>query len=141
MQSKQAVLKTFQTFKTSIPMMIGILLLINLINPLLQNFYTKFFIGNFLIDPFIGALGGSFAFGMPITSYVAGGELLNNGVSLLAVTAFIMSWTTVGFFMLPLEMNLLGKKFALTRNLINFIFLYTTFETSKIKKLLFPYML
>ena len=75
-----------------------------------------------MIDPLFGALGGSFAFGMPITSYILGGEFLNKGVGLLAVTAFIMSWTTVGIFMLPLEINSLGKKFALVRNSINFIF-------------------
>ena len=43
------------------------------------------------------------------------------GVSLLAVTAFILTWTTVGVSMLPLEMKFLGKKFALLRNRINFI--------------------
>ncbi len=122
MKHKQALLKTAQNFKTSIPMIIGILLLINLINPFLQNFYTKIFTNNFIIDPFIGALSGSFAFGIPLISYIIGGELLNKGISLLAVTAFIISWSTVGFFMLPLEISMLGKKFAIIRNLINFIF-------------------
>lgn len=121
MQYKQATIKTLQSFKTSIPMIIGIFLLINLLNPFIQNYYTNF-TGNFFLDPIIGALGGSFAFGIPITSYIIGGEFLNKGVGLLAVTAFILSWSTVGFFMLPLEINALGKKFAIVRNLINFVF-------------------
>ena len=103
-------------------MIIGVLLLINLLNPLLQRFYGNIFTGNYFFDPLLGALAGSISFGIPITSYIAGGELLDAGVSLLAVTAFIMAWTTVGFAMLPLEIMYLGKKFSLTRNSLNFIF-------------------
>lgn len=43
-------------------------------------------------------------------------------MSLLAVTAFIMAWTTVGVAMLPLEATFLGKRFAVLRNVINFVF-------------------
>ncbi|MBT3312741.1 MAG: hypothetical protein HN379_12190, partial [Desulfobacteraceae bacterium] len=45
-----------------------------------------------------------------------------DGVSLLAVTAFIMAWTTVGLAMLPLEATFFGKRFAIIRNTINFFF-------------------
>lgn len=103
-------------------MVIGVLLLVNLLNPLLKGFYPKVFTGNYLIDPVLGALGGSISFGIPLTSYVAGGELLAEGVSLLAVTAFLLAWTTVGLAMLPLEIVYLGKKFAIWRNIINFFF-------------------
>jgi len=67
-------------------------------------------------------LAGSISFGIPVTSYIIGGELLKEGVSLLAVTAFILAWSTVGIAMLPLEISFLGKKFAIIRNVINFIF-------------------
>jgi hypothetical protein len=121
---KQAVIKTWQSFKGSIPMIIGILMLVNLINPLFKNYYVKVFTGNYFLDPLIGGLAGSISFGIPITSYIAGGELLNGGVSLLAVTAFIMAWTTVGFIWIPLEGQYLGRKFALSRNLVNFVFTF-----------------
>lgn len=103
-------------------MVIGVLLLVNLLNPLLNNFYPKVFTNNYFLDPFLGAIGGSISFGIPLTSYVAGGELLSQGVSLLAVTAFLLAWTTVGLAMLPLEIMYLGKKFAIWRNIINFFF-------------------
>jgi hypothetical protein len=93
---------------------------ISLVNPLLQNYYTTVFTDNYFLDPIIGAIIGSISFGIPIISYVTGEELLNNGVSLLAVTAFILAWTTVGIVMLPLESSTLGKKFAISRNLLNF---------------------
>ena len=122
MQIKQSIKKTIKIFKTALPIMVGMLLLINLLNVFLKDYYSKVFTGNVLLDPFIGALLGSASFGIPVTSYIVGGELLLEGVSLLAVTAFIMAWTTVGLAMLPLEASFLGKRFALTRNIVNFIF-------------------
>jgi hypothetical protein len=122
MQIKQSIKKTIQVFKTALPIMVGMLLLINLLNVFLKDYYSKVFTGNVLLDPFIGSLLGSVSFGIPVTSYIVGGELLLEGVSLLAVTAFIMAWTTVGLAMLPLEASFLGKRFALTRNIVNFIF-------------------
>lgn len=112
--------KTINNMRTAFPMIIGVLLLVNLINPLLGNFYPRIFTGNYLLDPLMGALGGSVSFGIPLTSYIAGGELLDGGVSLLAVSAFILAWTTVGLAMLPIEIIYLGKRFAIWRNVINF---------------------
>jgi uncharacterized membrane protein YraQ (UPF0718 family) len=109
-------------FKTALPILLGVLLLINLLDPLLQSRYRQWFTGDYLADTLIGALAGSISFGIPITSYIVGGELLAKGVSLLAVTAFIMTWTTVGLVMLPLEASFLGRKFALVRNALNFFF-------------------
>jgi hypothetical protein len=41
-------------------------------------------------------------------------------ISLVAVTAFLVSWVTVGSIQLPAEMIMLGKRFAIYRNLICF---------------------
>ncbi len=120
MELRQSFLKSVQVMKTALPMMVGILLLINLIKQYTQDYYTTIFSGNPLIDPLIGALAGSIYFGTPITSYIVGGELLTEGISLMAIAAFIMAWTTVGIAMLPLEAKYLGKKFAMIRNITNF---------------------
>ena len=70
---------------------------------------------------FIGSFIGSISAGNPITSYIFGGELLSQGISLLAVTAFIVAWVTVGFIQLPAESIILGRKFAILRNLSAFV--------------------
>lgn len=101
--------------------MLGILMLVNFLNPLLAQYYSKIFTGSYIIDPFIGAVAGTLSFGIPVVSYVTGGEMLQQGVSLIAVTAFIISWSTVYFVMLPLEISNLGKKFAIVRNSMNFV--------------------
>lgn len=119
---KELFIKTLKNIASAIPVIFGVLLLVNLINPMLGDVYTKIFTGNYIVDPIIGALAGSISFGIPITSYVVGGELLSGGVSLLAVAAFIMTWTTVGVVMLPLEGKYLGHRFAVARNVVNFLF-------------------
>lgn len=119
---KQAFIKTINNFRVALPMIIGIFLLVNLLSLVLEGQYSEVFTGNWLLDPLLGAGIGSVSFGMPLTSYIVGGELLIQGVSLVAVTAFILAWTTVGVLMLPLEAKFLGKRFAITRNIINFFF-------------------
>ena len=74
-----------------------------------------------IIDTLIGALAGSIAGGNPVTSFIIGGELMSQGVSMLAITAFIVAWVTVGVIQLPAEALMLGKRFALLRNVISFI--------------------
>jgi uncharacterized membrane protein YraQ (UPF0718 family) len=122
MKLKQSIIKAGKSWRQMIPILIGVLLLANLLNEVSQKYYAVIFTGNYLKDTFIGALMGSFSFGMALTSYVIGGEFLQKGVSLLAVTAFVMTWTTVGIAMLPLEAKMLGTKFAIWRNILNFIF-------------------
>lgn len=106
-----------------IPQIIGILLLVSLLlTAIPPEWYGIIFSGRPLADPVAGAAMGSVAAGNPVTSYVIGGELLNSGISLTAVTAFIIAWVTVGVIQLPVEMNILGKRFAIARNLCGFIF-------------------
>jgi uncharacterized membrane protein YraQ (UPF0718 family) len=69
-----------------------------------------------VIDVALGTALGSISTGNAITSYILGGELLAQGVSLLAVTAFIVAWVTVGVVQFPAEASILGRRFALVRN-------------------------
>lgn len=122
MKLKQAIKKSLNSYKTALPIIVAVLLLVALINEFFQGGYSSLFGHSSLIDTFIGAIAGSISFGIPLTSYIVGGELLDSGVSLAAITAFILSWTTVGVVMLPLEAKFLGWRFAAIRNGINFVF-------------------
>ncbi len=119
---KNAFARTLNNFKQIIPVFLGVLLLLSfVIVAVPKTFYSNIFSGNKFVDPVIGALLGSVSAGNPITSYILGGELLEQGVSLLAVTAFMLAWVTVGIIQLPAESLMLGKKFAIIRNILSFI--------------------
>lgn len=83
---------------------------------------SEFLGGGFFTDGLVGAGIGSISIGNPLVSYVLGGELLDQGVSLMAVTALLVSWVTVGSIQLPAEIQSFGSRFALLRNGISFLF-------------------
>jgi len=120
---KESIFKAGKGLWNTFPVLLGVILLISFISVLIpKSFYSFLFSGNFFVDPLVGSILGSILAGNPITSYVIGGELLKSGVSLIAVTAFLVSWVTVGLVQLPAESILLGKKFAITRNISAFLF-------------------
>lgn len=118
---KQAGVQTLNAVKMSFPTLVGILLLTSfMITVIPDTLYTQVFFGNNVIDAFVGAIAGSIAAGNPMTSYIIGGELVNNDVSMIAVTAFILTWVTVGTIQLPAEIVMMGKRFAVARNVVSF---------------------
>ena len=118
---KQAFFNTTRAFKKSIPILMGVLMLLALADVLIpKQAYRLICSGNWFFDPLAGAVFGSISGGNPLTSYIIGGELRNEGVSMLAITAFIVSWVTVGIIQLPAEGLMLGKRFAIIRNAVSF---------------------
>ena len=119
----QSAQKAIKGLWIAFPMILGTILLVSLISAIVpKSFYVSVFSKNFFLDSFIGSLIGSISAGNPITSYIFGGEMLSQGVGLVAVTAFLVSWVTVGLIQLPAESTILGKKFAILRNIVAFIF-------------------
>jgi len=118
----QVYQKTQKIIIITLPLVIGVVLLISLLMPLLKSdWLIKLFQKNILIDSLIGSVIGSLAAGNPITSYILAGEFTNLGISLAAIVAFILSWVTVGLVQLPAEVMMLGKRFAILRNILSFI--------------------
>lgn len=113
--------KTAYTFLNVLPIIIGMLLLTSLaLAAFPEAISAKLFGRGELLDAVVGAVVGGIAAGHPLASYIVGGELLATGVSLIAVAALIVSWVTVGVVQLPAEGLLLGRRFAIYRNLICF---------------------
>jgi hypothetical protein len=114
--------KTVRGFFSLLPIVLGMLLVTSLAMTLFAGHITGALFGHgFLVDTVIGALIGSVALGHPSASYILGGELLAAGVELGAVTAFLVTWVTVGITHLPAESLLLGRRFAVLRNVIAFV--------------------
>ena len=120
---KKAALSAGKSLYKTLPILTGAVLLISLasaISP--KSVFSHLLNRNLFLDPVLSALLGSISAGNPITSYVLGGEFLKMGISLVAVTSFLVTWVTVGLVQLPAEIFMFGKKFAITRNILSFVF-------------------
>lgn len=117
-----ALRSSAKQFTNLLPILVGVVLLIGLFNAFIsKELLSSIFTGNTALDTLWGACFGSILAGNPINSYVLGGELLEYGVSLFAVTALIIAWVTVGLVQLPAEIAALGRRFALVRSGISFV--------------------
>lgn len=125
MQNKtlvHSIIKSAKSFSKVIPMLVGVILLMGLFQTFItQEMIVSIFSGNPFSDTLLGTITGGVSVGTPVVSYVISGELLSSGVSLYAVTAFILSWVSLGVVQLPLEFELFGKRFTILRNLFSFV--------------------
>jgi len=118
----RAIGNSLRQFAALLPVMVGVVLLVGLVNAFVSKaVLASILSGNAALDTFWGACFGSILAGNPINSYIIGGQLLEQGVSLFAVTALMVTWVTVGVVQLPAEMAALGKRFAVLRNAICFV--------------------
>ncbi len=115
---KQAVL----SFTSMMPMILSIVGLMGLFQAMVsRELLASLFTGDPVKDTLIGTVAGGIAVGQALVSYILGGELLEQGISIYAVTAFILAWVTLGIVQLPLEAEVLGLRFTIYRNILAFI--------------------
>lgn len=124
--NKENLRKSFKiTLKSLSQMMMlffGVLLLVSFVNSVITpEDFKLFFTGNIWLDSIKGSLVGSVVAGNPANSYIISNSLLENGIVLSAVVAFLISWVTVGFVNLPLESKYFGWKLAICRNIVNIV--------------------
>jgi len=117
-----AIRNSVNQFAGMLPAFVGVVLLIGLFHTFAsKDFLAPIFSGNVALDTLRSASFGSILAGNPINSYIIAGELLKYGLSLVAVTALIITWVTVGLIQLPAEIAALGTKFAILRNVVSFV--------------------
>ena len=120
---KKALINAFKTLYTIAPMILAVIGLVGLFQTYVTpEMLQSLFSGSPLYDTCIGTFVGGVSVGQPFLSYIIGGELLKEGISLYAVTAFILSFVTLGLVQLPLEYSLFGLRFTLVRNLLSLLF-------------------
>ena len=114
----RAACKALRHMKMLLPVLVGVILLIGLFKTFVSEAWIQsIFTGHTFIDSVFGAVFGSILAGNPVNSYVIGRGLLDVNVSLVGVTAFILTWVTVGLVQLPAEWAALGARFSLARAL------------------------
>ncbi len=117
-----ALRKSFFTFLNILPIILGMLLLTSLVIEWFpEQLYAGLFGNGDVLDSLLAAAVGSIAIGHPLASYLLGGEVLEGGVGLTAVTALLVTWVTVGIIQIPAEALMLGTRFAIYRNIVSLL--------------------
>jgi predicted Fe-Mo cluster-binding NifX family protein len=113
-----AIRSAFAQIKNLAPSLIAVIFLTGLFSTFIsEDFLTSIFSGSMCLDSIWGAAMGSLFAGNPVNSFIIGAQMLEMGVSVIAVTSFICSWVTVGLIQFPAESTALGWRFAVLRNL------------------------
>lgn len=123
--------KTITSMKKSSGMMkhmigeiVGILFLIGLILTFIPAESVEKVLGgdNLLLSTVSAAIAGSVTLIPAFVAFPLVGSFVNIGASIIPAVAFLTTLTMVGVVTFPLEKNEFGLKFALTRNLLSFVF-------------------
>lgn len=119
----EALVKALHSLLAILPMLLAVIGLVGLFEALVTPaMLHDLFNGAPLRDTLLGTVIGGVSVGQPFLSYIIGGELLDEGIALSAVAAFILSFVTLGLVQLPLEAELFGARFTIVRNLLGFVF-------------------
>lgn len=115
--------KATKMILTIMPMLLAVVGLVGLFNAFVTTDMIRSLFNNTILhDVSISIFAGSISVGQPVVSYIVGLELLQKGVSLYAVSAFMLSFVTLGMLQIPLEYSLFGARFTLLRNVLALIF-------------------
>jgi len=119
----EVMTKASKLFFSILPMLLATIGLVGLLQTYVSSEMSHaLFRGDILVDTLMGTFSGGVSVGPPIISYIIGGELMNEGISVYAISAFILSWVSLGLVQLPFEASVLGLRFMLVRNLLALIF-------------------
>ena len=119
---KKAFSKALMGFISITPMLIAVIGLVGLMQIYLTpDMLAKLFGYGPVLDTLSGTLAGAVSMGQGMISYVVAEGLMEQGVSHYALSAFILSWITLGFVQLPAEASVFGIKFTVYRNILTLI--------------------
>ena len=123
-KTKIALKKALKAFENIMPQFLGIILLIGLILSMLSPGQISQLMGeeSGWLGTLLGALVGAITLMPSFVAFPLCAALLESGAGYMQIGAFISSLTIVGVVTFPIEMLYFGKKAALIRNTMGFIF-------------------
>lgn len=117
-KTKDALLKSWKTFRNIIPDVLSIMLFVGLSLSLLTPSFISSIIGekSGLIGIVYSTILGSVALIPSFVVFPLGDTLVQNGAGLPQVAAFMSTLMAVGITTLPMEQKIFGRSFAYSRN-------------------------
>ena len=122
-KTKNAIKVAYKSLLEMLPVVLIIIILIGLLLGFVSPETISKFIGEqsswggFLLIAILGTV----AHIPSLLAFPIAASLLDSGAAITSVAVFITTLTMIGIVTLPLEVQLMGRKFALLRNGISFI--------------------
>ena len=122
--TKKAIKIGYKSFINLLPFFVVVFGAIGLFEVLLSSEAIRGLLGGSrgVMAPVIAATLGSIASGPPAAVFPIGRYLLDQHASVTAVATLLTAWVAVGTASLPAEIAYLGRRFALTRWAVTFVF-------------------
>lgn len=123
-KTKQAIKKALKAFENILPQLLGIIILIGLLLAVLDPRTISAVIGGSSgwLGVAAAALVGAITLIPGFIAFPTAALLLASGAGYMQIAAFVSSLMMVGVVTLPLEFKFFGKKAALLRNALAFVF-------------------
>lgn len=123
-----SLIRAWKMFIGVLPQFIAILLLIGLLLAIVTPEMIQRVIGaeSGFLGMLITSLLGAVTLVPALIAFPVAAELLNNGAGITQIAVFISTLTMVGFVTLPMEIKYLGKKVAVLRNILAYLFAFAT---------------
>lgn len=123
-KTRLALQKAVQAFENIMPQFLGLVLLIGLMLSILSPDQISQLMGeeSGWLGTILGALIGAITLMPSFIAFPLCALLLENGAGYMQIGAFISSLMMVGVVTFPIEIMYFGKKAALIRNAMGFVF-------------------
>jgi len=110
------------SFISILPMIIAVTGLIGLFQVYVTTDMLSTLFGYSTVsDIIVGTFAGAVSSGNAAISYVIAEGLQSQGVSVYALSTFVLAWVTLGFVQLPAEASVFGLKFTSYRNILTLL--------------------
>lgn len=125
-KTKQAMMKAWKAFENILPQLLGIFALVGIMIAVLNPAVISEIIGSRSgwLGVVIASLVGAITLIPGFIAFPTAAMLLQSGAGYMQIGAFISSLMMVGVVTLPLEMKHFGRKAALLRNGLAYIFAF-----------------
>ena len=123
-----SIKRAWKMFVTVLPQLIAILLLAGLLLAAVTPEIIQQVIGteSGFLGVIVTSLLGAVTLVPVLIAFPITAELLKNGAGITQIAVFIFTLTMVGFITLPMEIKYLGKKTAVLRNVLAYLFAFAT---------------
>ena len=127
-KTKQAIHKAWKMFMKVLPQFVSIILVVGFLMAMITPETIRSIVGteSVFMGMLMAAILGAITLVPVLVAFPIASQLLQNGAGIMQIAVFISTLTMVGIVSMPMEIKYLGRKTAILRNILSFLFAFLT---------------